>query len=224
MLNKIFTNAEAALADVPHGATIMISGFGGAGLPVELIDALLEQGAKDLTIISNNAGSKGAGIAKLVQARRVRKVICSFPRQPGSDIFDQLYREGKIELELLPQGTLAERVRAGGAGIGAFFTPTAAGTELAKNKEVREIDGVQQVLEYALHADYALIKANVSDRWGNLTYRGSARNFGPIMATAGKCTIAQVNCLVQLGDIDPEHVVTPSVFVSRVVLSKQVSF
>jgi 3-oxoadipate CoA-transferase alpha subunit len=222
MLNKIVNSMQEAVAGVQHGATVMISGFGGAGLPLELLDALLEQGATDLTLISNNAGNKGTGIAKLVAAGRVRKVICSFPRQPGSDKFDELYRQGKLELELVPQGTLAERIRAGGAGIGAFFTPTAVGTDLAKGKEVREINGVLQVLEHALKADYALVKANLADRWGNLTYRGSARNFGPVMATAADCTVVQVNNLVQLGDLDPEHIVTPSVFVNRVVLSKRV--
>lgn len=222
-MDKTLDSLEDALADIHDGATLMISGFGGAGLPFELIDALLAKGARDLTIISNNAGSKGQGIAKLVKNRRVRKVICSFPRQPGSDDFDVLYREGSIELELVPQGTLAERIRAGGAGVGAFFTPTGVGTELAAGKEVRNISGRDQVLEYALTADFALIKANSGDRWGNLTYRGTARNFGPVMATAARCTIAQVNHIVPLGDINPEHVVTPGIFVHRVVLAQRKS-
>lgn len=222
MLNKVFSSVSQAVADIKSGSSVMVSGFGGAGLPFDLIEGLLDQGATGLTIISNNAGSKGAGIAKLVAAGRVQKVICSFPRQPGSDKFDELYRTGKIELELVPQGTLAERIRAGGAGIGAFFTPTGIGTKLAKGKEVRLIRGVEHLLEQALTADFALIKANLADRWGNLTYRGTARNFGPVMAAAAACTIVQVNNLVQLGDINPEHVVTPSLYVNRVVLASQV--
>ncbi|PLC51994.1 3-oxoadipate CoA-transferase [Pollutimonas nitritireducens] len=218
-MDKTIASLEEAVADVIDGSTLMISGFGGAGLPFELVDAVLAGGARNLTIISNNAGSKGMGIAKLVKQERVRKVICSFPRQPGSDDFDQLYRRGAIELELVPQGTLAERIRAGGAGIGAFFTPTAVGTELAVGKEVRSIGGIEQVLEHALVADFALIKANAGDRWGNLTYRGTARNFGPVMATAARCTIAQVNHIVPLGDINPEHVVTAGIYVNRVVLA-----
>ncbi|PLC52001.1 3-oxoadipate CoA-transferase [Pollutimonas nitritireducens] len=218
-MDKTIASLEEAVADVIDGSTLMISGFGGAGLPFELVDAVLAGGARNLTIISNNAGSKGMGIAKLVKQERVRKVICSFPRQPGSDDFDQLYRRGGIELELVPQGTLAERIRAGGAGIGAFFTPTAVGTELAVGKEVRSIGGIEQVLEHALVADFALIKANAGDRWGNLTYRGTARNFGPVMATAARCTIAQVNHIVPLGDINPEHVVTAGIYVNRVVLA-----
>ncbi|RTZ41489.1 3-oxoacid CoA-transferase subunit A [Candidimonas sp. SYP-B2681] len=218
-MDKTIASLEEAVADVTDGSTLMISGFGGAGLPFELVDAVLASGARNLTIISNNAGSKGIGIAKLVKQDRVRKVICSFPRQPGSDDFDQQYRKGGIELELVPQGTLAERIRAGGAGIGAFFTPTGVGTELAVGKEVRSIGGIEQVLEHALVADFALIKANTGDRWGNLTYRGTARNFGPVMATAARCTIAQVNHIVPLGDINPEHVVTAGIYVNRVVLT-----
>jgi 3-oxoadipate CoA-transferase, alpha subunit len=219
MLNKIVPSIQAAVADIKDGASILVSGFGGAGLPTDLLDALVEQGAKDLIIISNNAGSGGKGIAKLVLHKRVRKVICSFPRQPGSTAFDDLYRAGKIELELVPQGTLAERIRAAGAGIGGFFTPTGVGTELADGKETRIINGIEQVLELAIHADYALIKANVGDRWGNLTYRRSGRNFGPLMATAAKCTIAQVNTIVELGGIDPEAVITPGIYVKRVALA-----
>jgi 3-oxoadipate CoA-transferase, alpha subunit len=219
MLNKIVPSIAEAVADIEDGASILVSGFGGAGLPTDLLDALVAQGAKDLVIISNNAGSGGKGIAKLVVNKRVRKVICSFPRQPGSTAFDDLYRAGKIELELVPQGTLAERIRAAGAGIGGFFTPTGVGTELAEGKETRLMNGIEQVLELAIHADYALIKANVGDRWGNLTYRRSGRNFGPLMAAAAKCTIAQVNTIVELGGIDPEAVITPGIYVKRVALA-----
>jgi 3-oxoadipate CoA-transferase alpha subunit len=187
-------------------------------LPIFLLDALLEQGAKDLTLVSNNAGNQGVGIAKLIAGGRVKKMICSFPRQPESGAFDELYRQGKIELELVPQGTLAERIRAGGAGIGGFFTPTGFGTELAKDKECREIDGINYVFEKVIQADFALIKADKGDRWGNLVYHGTARNFAPIMATAAKCTIAQVNQTVQLGELDPEAIVTPGIFVKRIVL------
>jgi len=218
VIQKIMPNVVEALRDIADGSTILISGFGGAGLPVFLLDALLEQGAKDLTLASNNAGNQGVGIAKLVAAGRVRKMICSFPRQPESGAFDDLYRQGKIELELVPQGTLAERIRAGGAGIGGFFTPTGFGTDLAKDKECREIDGINYVFEKGIKADYALIKADKGDRWGNLVYHGTGRNFGPIMATAARCTIAQVNQAVELGQLDPENVVTPGIFVKRVVL------
>lgn len=220
MINKVFPGFAQAVADIHDGATILISGFGGAGLPTSLIDALAAQGAKNLTIVSNNAGSRGVGISKLVLAGQVRKVICSFPRQPGSNAFDDMFRAGTLELELVPQGTLAERIRAAGAGLGAFFTPTAAGTELAIGKESRVIGGVEHILEYSIHADFALIKANVADRWGNLTYRRSGRNFGPVMATAARCTIAQVNQIVELGAIDPEAVVTPGIYVKRVVLAE----
>lgn len=219
MIQKIMPNVTEALRDIADGSTILISGFGGAGLPVFLLDALLEQGAKDLTLASNNAGNQGVGIAKLVAAGRVKKMICSFPRQPESGAFDDLYRQGKIELELVPQGTLAERIRAGGAGIGGFFTPTGFGTDLAQGKECREIDGINYVFEKAIKADYALIKADKGDRWGNLMYHGTGRNFGPIMATAARCTIAQVNQVVELGQLDPENVVTPGIFVKRVVLA-----
>jgi 3-oxoadipate CoA-transferase alpha subunit len=220
MINKLVPDMASALADIQDGATIMISGFGGAGLPFELVDALVEQGARDLTIISNNAGSHGTGISHLMGAGRVRKVVCSYPRLPGSDVFDNLYRAGKLELELVPQGTLAERIRAGGAGIGGFFTPTAAGTELAEGKETREIGGVTHVYERPLKADFSLLKADVADRWGNLTYRRSGRNFGPLMAMAGRCTVVQINRFVELGTIDPETVVTPGIFVQRVALVK----
>ena len=217
MIDKIFASAEAALADVADGATVMIGGFGTAGLPNELTDALLAQGARELTLINNNAGNGDTGLAALLAAGRVRKIICSFPRQVDSHHFDRLYRAGKIELELVPQGNLAERIRAAGAGIGGFFTPTGYGTELAKGKETRQIDGRMYVLESPIHADYALIKAERGDRWGNLTYRMTARNFGPVMAMAARITVATVHEVVELGALDPEVVVTPGLFVQRVV-------
>jgi 3-oxoadipate CoA-transferase, alpha subunit len=217
MIDKTCASAAAALADVPHGATVMIGGFGTAGQPHELIDALIAQGARDLTIVNNNAGNGDTGLAALLAAGQVRKIICSFPRQADSHHFDRLYRAGKLELELVPQGNLAERIRAAGAGIGAFFTPTGYGTDLAKGKETREINGRMYVLEHPIHADYALIKAERGDRWGNLTYRMTARNFGPVMATAAKVTVATVHELVPLGTLDPEAIVTPGIFVQRVV-------
>ena len=218
MINKIVATVADALADTPDGATVMIGGFGTAGIPNELIDGLLLQGARDLVIVNNNAGNGEAGLAALLQAGRVRKIVCSFPRQADSQVFDALYRSGKIELELVPQGNLAERIRAAGAGIGAFFTPTGFGTELAKGKEVRVINGRPQVLEQALHGDLALIRAERGDRWGNLIYRKAARNFGPVMATACRTTVATVHEIVELGALDPEVVVTPDVYVQRVVL------
>ena len=217
MINKISDSVHAALEGVPDGATVMIGGFGGAGQPAELIDALIEQGARDLTIVNNNAGNGETGLAALLATGRVRKIICSFPRQVDSQVFDGLYRSGKLELELVPQGNLAERIRAAGAGIGGFFTPTGYGTELAKGKETREIDGRMQVLEAPIHADVALIKAEAGDRWGNLVYRKTARNFGPVMAMAAKLTIASVHEIVELGALDPEHIVTPGIFVQRIV-------
>ena len=217
MINKFVASAEAALADVPDGATVLIHGFGNAGMPAALIDALIAQGARDLTIVNNNAGNGDAGLAALLAAGRVRKIVCSFPRQADSHHFDALYRSGKIELELVPQGNLAERIRAAGAGIGAFFTPTGYGTELAKGKETRLIDGRHYVLEFPIHADFALVRAERGDRWGNLTYRMTARNFGPIMAMAARITVATVHEIVALGAIDPETVVTPGLFVKRVV-------
>ena len=217
MIDKIAPSAEAAVRGVPDGATVMIGGFGGAGQPNELIDALIHQGARDLTIVNNNAGNGETGLAALLKAGRVRKVICSFPRQADSQVFDALYRAGRVELELVPQGNLAERIRAAGAGIGGFFTPTGYGTELAKGKETREIGGRMHVLESPIHADFALIKAETGDRWGNLVYRKTARNFGPIMAMAAKVTVASVHEIADLGDIDPEHIVTPGIFVQRVV-------
>jgi len=253
MINKIFESLQSAVADVHDGATVMIGGFGTAGMPSELIDALIEQGARELTIVNNNAGNGDIGLAALLKAKRVRKIICSFPRQTDSYVFDALYRAGdiglaallkakrvrkiicsfprqtdsyvfdalyragEIELELVPQGNLAERIRAAGAGIGGFFTPTGYGTKLAEGKETRLIDGRHYVLESPLHADFALIKAYKGDRWGNLVYRKTARNFGPIMASAAKTAIVQVSEVVPLGALDPENIVTPGIFVQRVI-------
>jgi 3-oxoadipate CoA-transferase alpha subunit len=217
MVDKISPSIEAALADVRDGSTILIGGFGGSGVPEELIDALIAQGAKDLTIVNNNAGNGEVGIAALFKAGRIRKLICSYPRQVDSHHFQEAYRSGKVELELVPQGTLSERMRAAGAGIGAFYTPTGYGTDLAKGKETRVIDGRGQVLEYPLHGDVALVKAERGDRWGNLVYRKSARNYGPTMASAAKVTVAQVYEIVPLGGLDPEVIVTPGIFVTHVV-------
>jgi 3-oxoadipate CoA-transferase alpha subunit len=217
MIDKISSSLEAAVADVRDGATVMIGGFGKAGMPSALIDALIGQGARELTIVNNNAGNGDSGLAALLKAGRVRKIICSFPRQADSHVFDALYHAGKIELELTPQGNLAERIRAAGAGIGGFFSPTGYGTLLADGKETRLINGRHYVLEAPIHADFALIKALRGDRWGNLVYRKTARNFGPIMAMAAACTIAQVNQVVALGELDPEAVVTPGIFVQRIV-------
>ncbi|HAZ55373.1 MAG TPA: 3-oxoadipate CoA-transferase [Franconibacter helveticus] len=217
MIDKSVPSLEEAVAGIADGATIMIGGFGAAGQRTELIDALIAQGAGDLTIINNNAGNGEVGLAALLKAGRVRKMICSFPRQVDSQIFDDLYRRGKVELELVPQGNLAARIQAAGAGLGAIFTPTGYGTPLAEGKETREINGRHYVLEYPLKADFALIKAFEGDRWGNLVYRKAARNFGPIMATAAATTIAQVSRLVPLGELDPEHIITPGIFVQRVV-------
>jgi 3-oxoadipate CoA-transferase, alpha subunit len=217
MINKIFSSIEAAMQGIHDGSTVMIGGFGTAGIPGELIEGLIAQGARDLIIVNNNAGNGDTGLAALLSAGQVRKIICSFPRQADSHVFDALYRNGKIELELVPQGNLAERIRAAGAGIGAFFTPTGYGTTLAEGKETREIGGKMYVLEYPIHADVALIKAERGDRWGNLTYRKAARNFGPIMATAAKKTIASVYDIAELGSLDPETIVTPGIHVSRIV-------
>jgi 3-oxoadipate CoA-transferase alpha subunit len=217
MINKIAPSITAALAEVKDGSTVMIGGFGTAGIPNELIDGLIAQGAKDLVIVNNNAGNGESGLAALLKAGQVRKIICSFPRQADSQIFDGLYRSGKLELELVPQGNLAERIRAAGAGIGAFFSPTGYGTELAKGKECREINGKFYVLEMPIYADVALIKAETGDRWGNLLYRKAARNFGPVMATAAKMTVATVHEIVELGELDPENIVTPGIFVSKIV-------
>lgn len=217
MIDKTVASTSVALEGVADGATILIGGFGTAGQPTELIDALLEQGARDLTVVSNNAGSGDEGLALLLAQGRVRKIICSFPRQADSWHFDRLYRAGKIELELVPQGNLAERLRAAGAGIGGFFTPTGYGTELAAGKETRVMNGKGHVLEFPLHGDLALIKAERGDRWGNLTYRKAARNFGPVMAMAARTTVASVHEVVELGGLDPESVVTPGIHVDRVV-------
>ncbi len=217
MIDKVASSVEQALGTVPDGATVLVGGFGTAGIPNELVDGLIAQGARDLTIVNNNAGNGETGLAALLKAGRVRKIICSFPRQTDSQVFDGLYRSGKIELELVPQGNLAERLRAAGAGIGAFFCPTAFGTELAAGKETREINGRQYVLEYPIHADLALIRAETGDRWGNLTYRKAARNFGPVMAMAARRTVATVHSIVALGALDPEAVVTPGIFVSKIV-------
>ena len=217
MIDKNVATPERAVADVFDGASVMIGGFGTAGMPDQLIDALIDHGAADLTVINNNAGNGETGLAALLKAKRVRKIICSFPRQPDSHHFDALYRAGEIELELVPQGNLAARIHAAGAGLGAIFTPTGYGTQLAEGKETRRIGGKNYVLDYPIHADFALIKAQAGDRWGNLVYRKTARNFGPIMAMAATCTIAQVNEVVDLGALDPEAVITPGIFVQRIV-------
>ncbi len=217
MVDKIVSDLAQAVAGIQDGATVMIGGFGNAGMPSALIDALIAQGAGELTIVNNNAGNGDTGLAALLAAGRVKKIICSFPRQADSHVFDRLYRAGQIELELTPQGNLAERIRAAGAGIGGFFSPTGYGTLLAEGKETRVIGGRHYVLESPIHADFALIKALKGDRWGNLVYRKAARNFGPIMAMAAKCTIAQVDEIVPLGELDPEVIVTPGIFVQRVV-------
>jgi 3-oxoadipate CoA-transferase alpha subunit len=217
MIDKAMDSAAIAVADIFDGASVMIGGFGTAGMPEQLIDALIARGVGDLTIINNNAGNGETGVAALIQAGRVRKIVCSFPRQSDSHHFDAAYRAGRIELELVPQGNLAARIEAAGAGLGAIFTPTGYGTRLAQGKEVREINGKHHVLEYPIQADFALIKAHKGDPWGNLVYRKTARNFGPIMAMAAKTTIAQVSEIVPLGGLDPEVVVTPGIFVQRVV-------
>jgi 3-oxoadipate CoA-transferase, alpha subunit len=219
VIDKIMASAADAVAGVQDGATVLIGGFGTAGMPFALIDALIAQGASDLTIVSNNAGNGETGLAALLKAGRVRKVVCSFPRQTDSWVFDALYRAGKIELELVPQGNLAERIRAAGAGIGAFYCPTGYGTLLAAERETRRINGRDYVLEYPIHADVALIKAYKADRWGNLVYRKTARNFGPVMAMAAKLAIAEVSQVVEVGALDPEAIVTPGIFVQRIVRS-----
>ncbi|MGH8435706.1 MAG: 3-oxoacid CoA-transferase subunit A [Pseudomonas sp.] len=218
MINKVWPDALSAVADIPDGAVVGIGGFGNSGVPTELIDALIEHGPRELTVVSNNAGGGEVGVARLLEAGLVAKIVCSFPRAADSYVFDGLYRSGKLQLELVPQGTLAERLRAAGAGIGGFFTPTAFGTALADGKETRRMNGRDYVLELPLHLDYALVKAEQADRWGNLVYRKLARNFGPVMATAARCTVASIAELVPLGEIDPEGVVTPNVFVHRMVL------
>ncbi|WP_198152380.1 3-oxoacid CoA-transferase subunit A [Draconibacterium sediminis] len=217
MINKIVNSAKEAVAGIFDGATVMISGFGEAGSPVELIHALVDQGAKDLTVVSNNAGSGHVGLAALIENRQVKKILCSFPRTAISVVFPELYRAGEIELELVPQGTLAERIRAGGAGVPAFYTPATVNTPLAEGKEIREFNGRQYVMEEAIQADFALVKCAAADKYGNLIYNKTARNFGPVMCIAAKTTIVQAKQVVELGTIDPEHVVTPGIFVHRVV-------
>lgn len=221
MINKQVHTIQDAIAGIKDGNTVMIGGFGTAGMPAELIDALIDQGARDLTVVNNNAGNGDMGLAALLKAKRVKKVICSFPRQSDSYVFDALYKAGEIELELVPQGNLAERISAAGSGIGAFFTPTGFGTLLADGKETRVINGKDYVLEYPIYADFALIKAHKGDRWGNLVFRKTARNFGPIMARAAKTTVVQVDKFVSLGDLDPECIVTPGIFVQRVIEVKR---
>lgn len=217
MINKIANSVAEALEGTSDGATVLIGGFGTAGIPMELIDGLCQLPVKDLTVVNNNAGNGETGLAALLKTGKVRKIICSFPRQADSYVFDELYRSGKLELELVPQGTLAERLRAAGAGIGGFFCPTGFGTELAAGRETREINGRQYVFEEPIYGDVALIKAERGDRWGNLVYRKAARNFGPVMATAAKLTIASVHEIAELGEIDPEVVVTPGIYVDRIV-------
>jgi 3-oxoadipate CoA-transferase alpha subunit len=223
VINKISNSIAEAIGEVTDGATVLLSGFGTAGVPDELIDGLREQGARGLTVVCNNAGNGYTGMAALLQDGRVRKIVCSFPRSADSWVFDDLYRAGKIELELVPQGNIAERIRAAGAGIGAFYTRTGFGTPLAAGKEVRRIDGRDYLLEFPIHADLALIKAERGDRWGNLTYRKAARNFGPVMATAAKKTVASVHEIVELGELDPESIVTPGIFVTHLVKIARVS-
>jgi 3-oxoadipate CoA-transferase, alpha subunit len=218
---RVCGSHDDAVAGTADGATVLVGGFGMAGMPVELIDALIRQGAGDLTVVSNNAGNGDTGLAALLATGRVRKVICSFPRQADSWVFDGLYRAGRIELEVVPQGNLAERLRAAGAGIGAFFTPTGVGTSLAEGKETREIDDRTYVLEHPIKGDLALIKAHVADRMGNLVYRKTARNFGPVMATAARTVAVQVDGVVEIGGLDPEVVVTPGIYVDRIVAAEQ---
>jgi 3-oxoadipate CoA-transferase alpha subunit len=218
MINKRVESLAAAVADIPDGATVMIGGFGEAGSPIELIHALYDHGARHLTVISNNTGSGRVGLAALIAHGQVRQMICSYPRSANSTVFPELYRRGEIELELVPQGTLAERIRGGGAGIPAFYTPTSVGTLLAAGKESRRFEGKEYVMEHGLCADFALVKAARADRYGNLVYNKTARNFGPIMCMAAKTTIAQVKELAEAGEIDPETVVTPGIFVSRLVV------
>ena len=220
MINKICESLRAAVADIKDGSVVMIGGFGNSGIPMQLIEALRLHGARELTIISNNAGTAEEGIASLLRDRLVRKMVCSFPRSSGSIWFERLYEEGEIELELVPQGTLAERIRAAGAGLGGVYTPTGYGTRLADGKETKMINGKGYVLETAMPADVALIKAHRGDAWGNLIYNTAGRNFNPIMATAARITIAEVNAVVEVGELDPEHVVTPGIFVDRVVVQE----
>ena len=217
MIDKRIGSPSEAVADIPDGATVMIGGFGEAGSPIELIHALIDQGARGLTVVNNNTGSGEVGLAALIKERRVARMICSYPRTANSTVFPELYRNDEIELELVPQGTLAERIRAGGAGIPAFYTPTSVGTPLSEGKEHRRFDGREYVLEHGLTADFSLIKARVSDRSGNLTFNKTARNFAPVMAMAGRTTVVQADVVVEAGDLDPECIVTPGIFVQRVV-------
>lgn len=217
MIDKFMDSVHAAVADVFDGATVLVGGFGGAGHPTELLHALLDQGARDLTVVNNNAGNHEVGLAALIKAGRVRKMICSFPKATHSHVFNQMYKEGRIELECVPQGTIAERLHAAAAGLGGFFTRTSYGTALGEGKEVREIDGYHYVFEKPLHGDFALVLAEKADRWGNLVYRKAARNFGPVMCMAAKTTIVQAKTRVALGELDPEAIVTPGIFVNRVV-------
>lgn len=217
MINKIVNNTKEAVSGIFDGAIVLISGFGEAGSPIELIHALIDHGAKNLTIVSNNTGNGHVGLAALIENRQVKKMICSFPRTADSVVFPELYCKGEIELELVPQGTLAERLRAGGAGIPAFYTPTSVGTPLEKGKEVRDFNGVKYVLEYGLKADFALVKCKTADRYGNLLYNKTARNFGPVMCMSAKSAIVQASEIVEIGEIDPEAVVTPGIFVDKVV-------
>lgn len=217
MIDKIKHSLEDAIAPLQDGASIMVSGFGEAGIPFELLHAVLDKGLRELTIISNNAGTHEVGIAALIKARRVRKIVCSHPRPVNSETFLAAYRAGQVELECMPQGTLAERLRAAGAGLGPFFTPTGYGTLVAEGKEQRVMDGKGYILEQPLHGDVALVRAHLGDRWGNLTYRWAARNFGPVMCMAAKYSVAQVNRVVTLGDLPPEQVMTPGIFVQAVV-------
>lgn len=217
MLDKICASLEDAVAPIQDGAVLLVSGFGEAGIPFELMSAIMDKGLRELTIVSNNAGTQETGIAGLIKAGRVRKIVCSHPRPPKSDVFANAYRAGQLELECMPQGTLAERLRAAGAGLGPFFTPTGFGTLVAEGKEQRMINGRGYILEQPLHGDFALVRAHLGDRWGNLTYRWAARNFGPVMCMASKHSIAQVNRVVPLGELEPEHIMTPGIFVKSVV-------
>ena len=217
MLDKICASLEDAVAPIQDGAVLLVSGFGEAGIPFELMSAIMDKGLRELTIVSNNAGTQETGIAGLIKVGRVRKIVCSHPRPPKSDVFANAYRSGQLELECMPQGTLAERLRAAGAGLGPFFTPTGYGTLVAEGKEQRVINGRGYILEQPLHGDFALVRAHLGDRWGNLTYRWAARNFGPVMCMASKHSIAQVNRVVPLGELAPEHIMTPGIFVKAVV-------
>ena len=217
MINKQVNSLVESVSDIFDGSTVMIGGFGEAGSPIELIHALIDNGAKDLTVVSNNTGSGHVGLAALIENKQVKKMICSFPRTANSMVFPELYRDGKIELELVPQGTLAERIRAGGAGIPAFFTPTSVNTPLAVGKESRIINGIENVLEYAIKADYSLVKCHKADRYGNLIYHATARNFGPIMCSAANIAIVQSKQIVEVGKLNPEEIITPGIFVERVI-------